>query len=442
MHVSIALDRRPRHALRRRLLALAMAWLCSDAFGAEVMDRIVAVVDDGVILESELLQKLEDVKRNLRQKNVQAPPDALLARQVLERLVVDSIQTQMAEKAGIRVDEETLRSAVQRIAQSNNMSVEEFRANLRRDGIEYAAFVEQIRGEIVLSRLRAGQINNQIKVSDREVENYLNAEGASGRSGDAEYLLGHILVATPRAASPAEVQKAREKAEKLLEKINKGMDFKQAALSASDGEAALKGGDLGWRKKSQIPSLFVELLDRMKKGDVEGPIRNSSGFHIVKLLDVKGESSADAPIAKTRVRHILVKTNEVLSDAEARDKLLALRHRIENGEDFAALARGHSDDKGSAIKGGELGWVQPGLLTPPFEDAMNKLKPNELSEPVQTQFGWHLIQVLERQEVNDAGEMRKNRAREEIFKRKAEEETELWLRRLRDEAYVEIRLEE
>jgi peptidyl-prolyl cis-trans isomerase SurA len=433
---------RPCGSRRWLALALAAVWLARAALGAEVMDRIVAVVDDGVILESEFLQKFEDIKRKLRQNNVQAPPDSLLARQVLERLVVDSIQAQMAEKAGIRVDEETLRAAVQQIAQRNDMSVEAFRANLRKEGIEYADFVEQIRGEIVLGRLRASQINNQIKVSDREVENYLNAEGAGGRSGDAEYLLGHILIATPRAASPAEVQRAREKAATLLDKINKGLDFKQAALGSSDDELALKGGDLGWRKKSQIPSLFADAVEHMKKGDVEGPIRNSSGYHIIKLLDIKGENAADRPVTKTRVRHILVKTNEALSDAEARDKLLALRHRIENGEDFAALARGHSDDKGSAIKGGELGWVQPGLLTPPFEEAMAKLKANELSEPVQTQFGWHLIQVLERQEISDAGEMRKNRAREEIFKRKAEEETELWLRRLRDEAYVEIRLDE
>ncbi|MDD5037197.1 MAG: peptidylprolyl isomerase [Methylococcaceae bacterium] len=420
---------------------------CLSLFGAvglvragELLDRVVAVVDDGVILESELTAQLQVIKKNLRQSNTQLPPDRILARQILERMIVGKIQSQMADKAGIKVDEETLRLAVQQIAQRNNLSVEEFRQSLRKENIDYADFVEQIRNEIVVGRLRASQVNNQIKVSDREVENYLQSQAGGGPGGDGEYLLGHILIATPRAASTAEVQKAKEKADKLAGEIKKGLDFKQAALGASDDEKALKGGDLGWRKKSQIPSLFAEIVDKMKEGDVEGPIRSSSGFHIIKLLGVKG--GGDHVVTKTRVRHILIKPTEVLSDEEAKQKLLALRHRIDNGEDFAALARGHSDDKGSAIKGGELGWVQPGALVPPFEAAMSKLTVNQISEPVQTQFGWHLIQVLEREQSNDGGEYQKNKAREEIFKRKVEEESELWLRKLRDEAYVEIRLKE
>jgi peptidyl-prolyl cis-trans isomerase SurA len=426
-------------AIRASLLALGL-FLSIAATGAELLDRVVAIVDDSVILESELGQKLEAIKKNLQKSNTQLPPDSILARQLLERMIVDSLQMQMAEKAGIRVEEETLRGAVQQIAQRNNLSVDEFRRKLHEEGIEYADFVEQIRTEILLGRLRANQINSQIKVSDREIENYLNAEGADGRSGDTEYLLGHILIATPRAAAPAQVQKARDKAESLLDKIKKGLDFKQAVLSSSDSEQALQGGDLGWRKKAEIPTIFKDFIGKMQEGDVEGPIHNSSGFHLIKLLGVKG--GGDQAIVKTRVRHILIKTTEVMSDAEAKEKLLGLRRRIENGEDFSSLARGHSDDKGSALKGGELGWVQPGALVPPFEEAMERLAVNELSQPVQTQFGWHLIQVLERQKSTDAVEMRKNRAREDIFKRKVEEETELWLRRLRDEAYIEIHLDE
>lgn len=405
---------------------------------AEEIDRIVAVVEDGVILESELLQKLDAVKRNLRQANTSLPPDSQLARQVLERLIIDKLQLQLADKAGIKIDEETLRGAVQQIAQRNNMSPEEFRQSLRAEGIDYAEFVDQIRSEIAIGRLRSSQINSQIKVSDREIQNYLESHAFSQGGSDRQYALAHILIATPQAASPAQVQKARDKAENLLKEIKAGLDFKQAALSASDSEHALKGGELGWRKKSEIPSLFADLVDHMKEGDVEGPIRSSSGYHLVKLLAVRG--GEPHILTKTRVRHILIKPNEVLSDSEAKQKLLTLKDRIENGEDFGVLARAYSDDKGSAIKGGELGWVRPGALVPAFEEAMNRLEPNRLSEPVQTQFGWHLIQVLERQQSNDSDEFRRNQAREEIFKRKVEEETELWLRRIRDEAYVEIRL--
>ncbi|CAI8899335.1 peptidylprolyl isomerase [Methylocaldum szegediense] len=419
------------------LLLLLLPWT---VIAGEPIDRIMAVVEDGVILESELRQKLESIKASLLQSDTPLPPDDILARQVLERMIVDKIQVHMAEKAGIRVDDETLRQAVQQIAQRNNMSLDEFRRSLRQEGIDYAAFIEQIRNEITVGRLRSSQINNQIKVSDHEVQHYLETQGKLDINRDSEYLLGHILIATPQAASPSEVQKAKEKAERLVEELRQGLDFKQAALSSSDAAQALNGGDLGWRKLSQIPSLFVDLVPTMKEGSIEGPIRSPSGFHIIKLLGIKG--GADESMTKTHVRHILIKPNEVLSDEDAKQKLLNLKQRIEAGEDFATLARGHSDDKGSAIKGGDLGFVQPGALVPPFEEAMNRLEINELSEPVQTQFGWHLIQVLERQESSDTDELLKNKAREEIFKRKVEEETELWLRRIRDEAYVEIRLNE
>jgi peptidyl-prolyl cis-trans isomerase SurA len=416
---------------------LWLALAAGVAGAVESLDQIVAVVEDGVITTSELGEKVAMIKKGLRQNNTPLPPDKVLIPQVLERMITDKIQAQLAEKAGIRVDEEMLRAAVQQIAERNHLSVEEFRRTLVEEGMVYAEFVEQIRNEMVIGRLRAGQVNSQVKVSDREIENYLKTQAGSS-DADTEYLLGHILISTPRAASPADVQNAKEKADRLIAEIRKGLDFKQAALGSSDDEQALKGGELGWRKKSQIPSIFVEWVDKMKEGDVEGPIRSSSGFHLIKMLGVK--HSGDHVITKTLVRHILIKPTEVITDEEAKQKLLALRHRIENGEDFASIARGNSDDKGSAIKGGELGWVQPGALVPAFEHAMDELQPNQLSEPVQTQFGWHLIQVLERKETNDNGEFEKNKAREEIFKRKVEEETELWLRRIREEAYVEIRL--
>ncbi|QFY41910.1 molecular chaperone SurA [Candidatus Methylospira mobilis] len=404
------------------------------------IDRIAAVVDDGVILESELYFKVESLRRTLLQSKTRLPPEDVLIKQVLERLIVDKLQLQMAERGGIKVDEETLHAAVQQIAQRNNMSLEQFRKSLASEGMDYGDFVEQIRNEITISRLRSSQVNSQIKVSDLEVRNYMETKDKSAGGAEEQYLLGHILIATPSAASSSEVQKAKEKAEKLLSEIRRGMDFKQAALSASDDEQALKGGDLGWRKKAEIPSLFAEYIDDMNEGDVVGPVHSSSGFHLIKLLGLKGKDGAEHRLTKTHARHILIKPNELINNDDARKKIVALRNRIEHGEDFATLAKGHSDDKGSAVKGGDLGWVQPGALVPAFESTMNALAIKQLSEPVQTQFGWHLIQVLERQESDDTVEYLKNQAREEIFRRKVDEETELWIRRLRDEAYVEIRL--
>jgi peptidyl-prolyl cis-trans isomerase SurA len=418
------------------LYGCVVAWVGAEEF----LDRIVAVVDDGVILESELNQKVSSIKQSLQQNKTPLPPEDILARQVLERLIIDKIQMQLAEKGGIRVDDETLRLAVQQIAERNKLSMEEFRNSLHNEGIDYAGFIDQIRTEIAIGRLRNAQVNSQIKITDREVEHFLRTQGQSGLSRDNEYLLGHILIATPQAASPLEVQRAREKSERLIEQIKNGLDFKQASIRSSDAPQALTGGELGWRKIAQIPTLFADVAPRMKQGDLEGPIRSASGFHIIKMLGVKGGLAE--PLTKTHVRHILLKPNEVLSDEEAKQKLWTIKHRIENGEDFASLARGHSDDKGSAIKSGDLGWVQAGALVPAFEEAMKDLDINQLSEPVQTQFGWHLIQVLERQESHDTEELLKNQAREELFKRKVEEETELWLRRIRDEAYVEIRLQE
>lgn len=429
--------------MHKRLLP----WYCaatliaaSAAQADYTLDRIAAVVDDEVITESELDQKLADIKRGLARGNTQLPPDSILARQVLERLIIERIQMHLADKAGIRVDDETLRQAAQQIAQRNHMSLEQLRDSLRQEGMDYSGFIEQIRGEIITQRLRASQVNSQIKISDREVQHWLDTQDASGMNTDTEYQLGHILIATPRAASPADIQKAKERADKLVKELNQGLDFKKASLSASDSDQALSGGDLGWRKLGQLPSLFADVVGTLHEGEIAGPIRSPSGFHIIKLMDVRG--GGVEPIVKTHVRHILIRPNEVLSDEEAEKKLRALKARVEGGDDFATLARGHSDDKGSAIKGGDLGWVQPGALVHEFEDAMTHLDINQISEPVQSQFGWHLIQVLGREQSDDTQELLKKRAHDELFKRKVDEETELWMRRIRDEAYVEIRLQE
>lgn len=406
-----------------------------------VSDRIIAVVEDSVILESELTNKLSDIVRKLQQSNSSPPPMDVLRRQVLDRIIVDKLQLQMAERAGIKVDDETLRVAVQQIAGRNHMSPEQFRHALEAEGLSYADFTDQIRDEIIISRLRNSQVTSHIKVSDREIDNYLAGGGATvGIATEAtEYRVGHILIATPPAASSTQLQAAFEKASGITADLQKGGDFKQAAMSYSNDSLALSGGDLGWRKAQDLPGMLAELVLQMREAEIKGPFRSASGFHIIKLLGIKG--TGEHTSTKTRVRHILLKTSEVLSDEDAKQRLLALKQRLENREDFAALARAHSDDKGTAIKGGELGFVEPGALVPPFEETMNKLAINALSDPVQTQFGWHLIQVLERVQQKDTSEFRRNQAREAILRRKAEEETELWIRQMRDEAYVEIRLD-
>lgn len=420
--------------------ALMAVLLCNLVFSsvsvrAEVLDSIIAVVEDDVILERELQKEVAAIEQRIQQSNTAAPPAYILRKQVLEKMIIDKLQRQLAEKAGITVSEEMLNNSAADIARRNNMDMAEFRAELQGQGISYQSFLDNMRNEIVINQLRSREIGGRIRVTDREVDHYLETQGKIGEES-MQYHLGHILIAVREGASSSEIQKAMAKAEELVGKLRAGQDFNQTAVSESGDANALKGGDLGWRPLSEIPTLFVNEIRNMRQGEVSEPIRSPSGFHIIKMLELKG--AGGHTITKTKVRHILVKTNELVDDAEARKRLLALRSRIVSGDDFAALARSHSDDKGSAIKGGSLDWVGPGDLVKPFEEAMTKLGVNELSEPVQSQFGWHLIQVLGREQKDDSDEFKKNQVREAIRKRKIEEETELWMRRLRDEAFVEI----
>jgi len=423
----------------KRLLVSAL--FCSLFFHtlsvrAETLDKIVAIVEDDVILDRELQREVAEIVQRMQASNAQLPPAFVLRKQVLEKMIVDKLQRQMAEKAGISVTEEMLNSSATDIARRNNMSIPQFKAELERQGMSYQSFLDNIRNEIIINQLRGREIGGRIKVTDREVEHYLETQDKIGTESN-QYRLGHILIAVQEAASSSEIQKAQKKADEIVEKLRQGQDFGQTAMSVSDSDTALKGGDLGWRALGEIPTLFTDQVGKMRQGDVSDPIRSPSGFHIIKLLEQKGADQQHT-ITKTKVRHILIKTNELIDDAEAKRRLLDLKERLANGEDFAALARTHSDDKGSALKGGSLDWVSPGDLVKPFEEAMEKLAINEVSEPVQTQFGWHLIQVLERESKDNSDEFKKNQIRDAIRKRKIEEETELWIRRLRDEAFVEI----
>ncbi len=421
---------------RAMLLVLLCTGLLANFFvHAEVLDKIVAVVEDDVILEQELNKEVSVIRQRIQASKTQMPPETMLRKQVLEKMIVDKLQRLMAERAGITVSEEMLNSSAADIAERNHMTMEQFRAELESQGMSYKSFLENMRNEIIINQLRGREIGGRIKVTDREVDHYMETQGKVGEEA-IQYHLGHILVAVREAASSADIQKAQSKANDLVNKLRAGQDFTQTAISYSDDANALKGGDLGWRVLSDIPTLFSDGITTMKQGDIAEPIRSPSGFHIIKMLEIKGLDNHT--ITKTKVRHILIKTNELVDDTEAQKRLLALTARIVDGDDFAALARAHSDDKGSALKGGSLDWVNPGDLVKPFEDAMSKLAVNEVSEPIQTQFGWHLIQVLDRENKDNSAEYRKNRVRDAIRKRKIEEETELWIRRLRDEAFVEI----
>ena len=426
-----------QHTMKKAVISLLMGCLLFGLFSvqAEVLGKIAAVVEEDVILEQELDKEVSTIAQRIRASKTQMPPESVLRKQVLEKMIIDRLQRQLADKAGINITEDMITNSAADIAQRNNMTLAQFRSELERQGISYKSFLDNMRNEIIINQLRSREIGGRIKVTDREVDHYMETQEKAGEE-TVQYHLAHILIAVKETASATEIQKAQSKADELVRKLRAGQDFTQTAMSESDDDNALKGGDLGWRTANDIPTLLATHITTMKSGDVADPVRSPSGFHIIKMLEVKGLDNHF--ITKTKVRHILIKTNELIDDDEARKRLLALKARIENGDDFATLARANSDDKGSALKGGSLDWVSPGDLVKPFEDAMTKLNINEISEPVQSQFGWHLIQVLDRQNKDDSLEHKKNLVRDAIRKRKIEEETELWMRRLRDEAYVEI----
>lgn len=403
----------------------------------QIIDRIVAVVDNDVITESELSDRIATVKLQLRRQGMQPPSGPTLQKQILERAVLERIQLQLAESNGIRVDDETLNQAISGIASQNNMSLEEFRDALQNDGIDFVKFREDIRKEITLRRLRQQYVDSRITITDQEVDSFLATQRRQGNGSD-EYHIGHILIALPEAATPERIQQVQTRADDILSQLRSGADFHQIAISSSDGQQALNGGDLGWRKAGELPTLFAELVPNMKPGEISNLIRSPSGFHIIELFDHR--TGQQHIVTQTLARHILVRLSALTTDGKAKEILADAKRRIAAGEDFATLARNISEDKASASNGGDLGWVEPGQMIPDFEAAMDRLSPGEISDPVKTRFGWHLIQVEDRREYDDTEEFTRDKARDAIYQRRIEEGTEEWLRRLRDEAYVEYRL--
>lgn len=415
----------------------AVCLMSFTAHAAQELDRIVAIVDKGVILQSEFEQQMQIMRGRLSEAQ-QSVPEDILQKRVMDRMILNKLQLQIAERGNIQVTDDMLQDYLQRLAERNKMTPEAFQKTIESTGVSFDTFKEGLREEILINRVQSSYVHNEVKVSDNEIDHFLDTQGQASASATAEYHLGHILISTPESATPEQVQQAQQKAQQVFEQLQQGKAFKALALSVSDGGKALEGGDLGWFKLNQVPTLFVAEISDMTDGDVRGPIRSPSGFHIVKLFETRGIEQH--VLTQTQVRHILIKINALVSDQIARDRLLKLKERLENGDDFEILARAHSEDRGSAIKGGELGWVAPGALVPPFEDAMNKLQPGQISDPVQTQFGWHLIQVTDRQQRDNTLDFRRAQARQAIFRRKADEAIELWQARLRDEAYVEVRL--
>jgi peptidyl-prolyl cis-trans isomerase SurA len=409
-----------------------------NSFAATSLDRIVAVVNEEIILESELAQMIHTVEAQLGAREAPLPPDDMLEKQVLERLIMQHLQLQLADRTGIRVGDETLNQALQHIAENNKLTLSQFRDVLEKDGFDFPAFRESIRKEIIVSQLHKREIDDHVTVSEAEIDNFLTTQKKQGNQ-DVQYHLAHILVAIPEAASPEEIQAAKARAEQILHQLQQEADFQKVAIAYSDGQQALEGGDLGWRKMGQLPTLFVDVVPKLQVGEVSPLIRSPSGFHIVKLVDRRGEE--EQVITQTHARHILIRADELTSDQDIQLRLSQLRQRVLQGEDFSKLARAHSDDKASAIKGGDLGWVSPGQMIPRFEEVMLSLDPAEISKPFKTQFGWHVIQVLERRKQNMTEEFNRSKAQMEIRQRKIEEDLENWLRQLRDEAYVEYRLD-
>ena len=406
---------------------------------AALVDRIVAVVNKEVVTEYELAERISRIRKDLQRRGTPFPDRGEIEQQVLERLIIEKVQLQFARETGLRVDDLELDRTVSRVAEGNKLSLTAFRQMLERDAIPFDVFREELRSEILITRLREREVTSKITVSEGEIDTFLIEQ--SERKGTAtEFNVAHILVRVPERASPEQLDTRRARAEEAVKRLREGAGFAQIAAAYSDAPDALQGGAMGWRGQERLPELFVDALTKLKPGDISSALRSPAGFHVLKLVDLRG-AGAPQLVEQAHVRHILVRTNELVSEDEARRKLSNLRERIVNGVNFAELARLNSDD-GSASRGGDLGWVYAGDTVPEFERAFAELKPMEVSQPVKTPFGWHLIQLIERRTSDMSSERKRLEARKALRERKGDEAYQEWLRQLRDRAYVELRLEE
>lgn len=410
----------------------------------QLVDAIAVVVNNEVITRQELIDRILSVEKRMQAQGVAVPPRAQLQSQLLERMIVEKAEIQMAKEQGIKVDDVMLDRAIVRIAEQNKLTMPQFRVQLEREGIPYPEFREQIRGEMMTQRIREREVDSKLQISDSEVDNYLLAEAAAGPQTQ-EVDVAQILVRVPENPSPEQLAQRRKRAEEAYQQVRSGGDFAKIAAAYSDGADAMTGGDLGWRSPDRLPQLFSEAVKNLKPGELSPIIRSGNGFHILKLVDRRstgGAAVAAGTVQQTHARHILIKVSPAVTAADARRKLLELKQRLDNkAANFEDLAKSFSNDL-SASKGGDLGWIYPGDTVPEFERAMNELQPGQISDPVETPFGFHLIQVLERKSDDVSKERQRTAARAAIRARKQEEATEDWLRQVRDQAYVEYRLDQ
>jgi peptidyl-prolyl cis-trans isomerase SurA len=413
--------------------------LTSQAAEVVKIDRIVAIVDQTVVTEQELESRIRTVTAQLQKQGTELPAENILRKQILERLISDTLQLQYAAQSGLKVDDSQLDKTIERIAEQNQLTLTEFADALAKDGVSMGKFRSDIRNEITIARLREREVDSRINVSESEIDNFLTTQASSNENQD-EYEIAHILIRTPEEGATEDVQKAKAKVDEVIKALQAGTNFAKVSASFSDAPNALEGGSLGWKSSTQMPALFLDALKNMQVGNVSEVLRSPNGFHILKLISKRGGSSP-LVIEQTHARHILIKLSEVTSENEGKKKIDLIKERLDNGEKFEVLARQFSED-GSASNGGDLGWVNPGDTVPLFEKAMNELKDGQISSTVRTPFGWHVIQVLERRKQDMSKEAARLKARQEIRKRKSEEAYQDWVRELRDRAFVELRLED
>ncbi len=418
-------------------LILTSSVLFSSAFAAEQkLDRIAAIVDNDVVMFSQYQTRLQEVQQTISKRGVEIPPEDVLRQQVMERLIIDAIQLQMAERSGIRISDEELNASMATIAERNGLSQQEFEQALAADGLSLEDAQEQIRQEMTISRVRQYRVAERIQVTDQEVQNFLASDLGKMQLAE-EYLLANILIPVPDGASNEELAKAQSDVESIVKQLEQGADFTQLAIRYSASENALEGGEMGWRKAAQLPPPFDRMLSSMALGQVTQPTRTAGGIIMLKLLDKRGDAVVYRD--ETHARHILLKPSEIRSPEATQKLAMRLYERLRNGEDFAELAKQFSEDPGSALNGGDLNWIDPNSLVPAFREEMARTAIGELSQPFESQFGWHVLQVIDRRSTDSSEQMREQQAINLLRNRKYDEELQTWLRQIRDEAYVEIK---
>jgi peptidyl-prolyl cis-trans isomerase SurA len=419
-------------------LAWAQAPARADA-NAVALDRVLVVVNDEAITQWDMNEQRRILLQQMKASKIQPPSNDVLEKQVLERLIIERAVLQYAKETGIRVDDTTVERTILRVAEENKLPPEDFRKVLEREGIPYANYREDIRRQIIIQRVRDREVDSKVTVSDAEVDNYL-ATVASQAGGEDEYLLSHIYVTVPEQASPDVVAASRRRAEQALTEVKSGKDFAEVAATYSSASDASSGGNLGWRTRARLPTVFADVVRSMKPGEVSGILRSAGGFHVVKLVEERNRNQPTV-VSQTHARHILIKVNEQVSESDGKARIDRLRERLVGGASFEDLARANSEDT-SGAKGGDLGWISPGDTVPDFEHAMDKLAVNEISQPIRTPFGWHLIQVVERRKQDVTQERRRDEARKAIRQRKSDEQFEEFVRQLRDRTYVEYKTDD